>query len=387
MSYGTLTSKTETVTRVREKTLNMGIGSKLSLAAVPGAEAFSAYANAAIMNNLRARRVESYQENAYIDFQQLKRDLIDLLDALEIKTLYVLIDEWSALDRRASPTCQVYFAEYLKRAFFGTSRICVKISAIEYESKFEDTLQGARIGLEVDADIFAQVNLDQIYNPEELNLRDFFEELIYKRLRLCDPRLGMFDTKEETGKPIRSFLEQIFEDHAAFDALIAASGGIPRDFINRFDHVASAHDYSIERKWRAHRINEIVIRISIRRVDSHLGDDRFVACVFDRIRQVARVNGHRMFCVPRVDDNDSIRAIRALFLDRLIHRFDLWMVPIAVRSDFVVYYLDYGVFLDLHQTGSRRPAKADINWPISLAPNREALSSYVLSIETCRVPK
>lgn len=84
--------------------------------------------------------------------------------------MYILIDEWSALDRRTAPSCQIHFAEYLKRAFFGTSRICLKISAIEHEAKFEGYVEEERIGLEIDADIFPQVNLDEIYNNRVINL-------------------------------------------------------------------------------------------------------------------------------------------------------------------------------------------------------------------------
>jgi hypothetical protein len=157
--FGSLTDKSSEVRVTNEKKSKFGIGSKADLSFLSGAEQFSAYANAEIQKNIHKVTEENYNETAYMDFNGLRRDFVEFLDALNISRLYILIDEWSALDRRSTPSCQVYFAEYLKRAFFGTSRISLKFSAIQHESKFEDIVEDEPIGLEVDADIFPQVNL------------------------------------------------------------------------------------------------------------------------------------------------------------------------------------------------------------------------------------
>ena len=158
---------------------------------------FSAFANAKILKKINELKKSEYVETAIIDFAALERDFFDLLDALNIDTLTILIDEWSSLDRRFSPISQVYFAEYLKRCFFGTHRICVKISAIEHETLFASRIDANMIGLEIGGDIFDDVNLDEIYNNRVMNLKNFFSELIFKRLKHCDIRIRIFEDHDE----------------------------------------------------------------------------------------------------------------------------------------------------------------------------------------------
>ncbi len=41
-----------------------------------------------------------------------------ILDALDIKVLYIIIDEWMELEKRVPSHIQPYFAQMLKAAFF-----------------------------------------------------------------------------------------------------------------------------------------------------------------------------------------------------------------------------------------------------------------------------
>jgi len=386
--FGAITDKTASVGKIKEWKTTLGIGSKLDLSFLKGAEQFSNYAEASIKKNLSVIKEEKYQETAFIDFSSLKRDFVDLLDALHIKTLFILLDEWSALDRRLLPLCQVHFAEYLKRAFFGTSRICLKISAIEHESKFEDFFEGSRIGLEVGADIFAQVNLDQIYNNRVINLREFFEELIYRRLRHCDSRIKLFVGRENPDRPIDGFLELMFDDKSGFDELINASGGIPRDFINRFDAVAAAYDHSVEKRWKEHRIREVIMRHSIGRVADHVKKEAYLSCIFDKIGKVVRENNSILFLIPKLTDKRLTSAVESLFASRLIHRLDLVDVPERIRSKYDCYFIDYGIFWDLTREKQKQTAALRIDgsgWPSMLSNSNSELERFAVDISKCQI--
>jgi hypothetical protein len=72
--------------------------------------------------------------------------LDEALQALGIDNLLVLIDEWTAIP----PDVQPYIAEFLKRAFFPSNRITVKIASLEYRSRFiSSNDSGPRVGFEL----------------------------------------------------------------------------------------------------------------------------------------------------------------------------------------------------------------------------------------------
>lgn len=287
----------------------------------------------------------TYQETAFIDFAELRREFLELLDALKIKRLFILIDEWSAIDKKSRSLCQIYFAEYLKRAFFGTSRICLKISAIEHESIFSETINDRRIGLEVEADVFAQVNLDQIYDNRVLNLSKFFLELIYRRLKYCEVKIAKFASRRDPDTPVQEFLEMIFESNE-FDELIRASGGIPRDFINTFDAVAAYYDFKVEKKWKRHRIQEVIMQRAINNTDHLIKERSVINCIFQEIRNVIAISHKRNVLVPKNLEIEISEAVEYLFANRIIHKINIANVPEKIRSEYFVFNIDYGVFLD-----------------------------------------
>ena len=369
---------------INQKKSNFGIGSQVDVSLLKDASKFSLYAEAAIKKGLTITEESEYQETAVIDFTELRHDFIELLDELHIETLFILIDEWSALDRHLSPRCQVYFAEYLKRAFFGTPRICLKISAIEHESKFEDFFQGNRIGLEVGADIFVQVNLDQIYNNRVINLREFFEELIYRRLRYCEPTMDQFKSRENNNRPLEAFWDLLFHQKSGFEELINASGGIPRDFIMRFDEVVTAYDGSIEKKWQEGRILDVIIKNSITRTDEHVRKDPFLSCVFGKIEEVVKSNGDNVFLIPKTMDDELSKAIESLFASRLIHKFDLVIVPAHVRSKYDAYFLDYGTFVDITRIKRKTKQVKNTERPVQEHFPNEQLEKFIVNVQSCQ---
>src|SRR5690606_16676188 len=95
---------------------------------------------------------------------------------------------------------------------------------------FRVSREGKMIGLELGADIGAHMNLDDflVYEGNETQSRDFFSGLFYKHLR------SLQDAGEVDGLAVASpqdLLRIGFADARAFDELVRAAEGVPRDAI------------------------------------------------------------------------------------------------------------------------------------------------------------
>lgn len=384
-SFGSLKKTRQKGRKTSGKTSGFGIGAKGDISFLEGAEAFSAYANAQIQSKMEEMKETEYEEFSIIDFAALKRDFFDLLDALEITTLTILIDEWSGLDRRFDPHSQVYFAEYLRRCFFGTSRICLKISAIEHESRFFHRIDGESVGFEIDGDIFDDVNLDNIYHNRVINLTAFFEELLFKRLLHCNADLSVFEDKDKIGVPVSGFSGVIFEHERAFDELIKASGGIPRDFIKIFDSISLCHDYSVSAPWKLHRVREQIVEHSIKNLERFVKYGTLEHCILQEIRNIITTNLLRLFLIPKGIDEGIAHSLTGLFAMRMIHRQNLAGIPDLIRDKYEIYHIDYGIYLDWTRDNKENRRKVEMICPINDSTKPNDVLQFVVDIEKCRL--
>lgn len=196
----------------------------------------------------------------------------------------------------------------------------------------------------------------------------------------------MFASRENNDRPQEAFWDLLFANRSGFDELINASGGIPRDFINRFESVAAAYEHSVEKKWTEHRIREVIIRHSIVRVADHVKKDAFLSCIFDKIGEVIKLNDNMVFLVPKIADRKLTSAVESLFASRLIHGLDLVIVPEQVRSKYDAYFLDYGTFLDLtHTKRKMAPKRESVSWPLPEPFSNEQLAKFVVNVQSCQV--
>src|SRR5215468_2814388 len=87
---------------------------------------------------------EPARESYHVVVGPLPAAVQTLASALAPHELWILIDEWSALP----PDLQPLMAEMLRRTFFATSGVVVKISAIHGRSRFSDATEtGPPVGL------------------------------------------------------------------------------------------------------------------------------------------------------------------------------------------------------------------------------------------------
>jgi hypothetical protein len=106
----------------------------------------------------------------------------------------------------------------------------VKIAAIEQQTNFRQQLNGATIGLELGADVTANVDLDEfmVFEQNEEKARSFFRGLIFKHLNS-----GVSESDRVRGlQEEQDLVRTAFTDSRALDELIRAGEGVPRDVLN-----------------------------------------------------------------------------------------------------------------------------------------------------------
>lgn len=185
---------------------------------------FTASVSAATQAEDRSLRRESRRgsERFALNFSDITRALRDLAGALSSKRVWLLLDEWSSVPQDLQP----YLAEFLVRCVLPLQPFTVKIAAIEQHARFMVELDGRRIGIEIGADMGANVNLDDylVYEGSEEQSREFFKDLFFQHLR----NLGEPDLVDEISSD-EDVVRKAFTDRRAFDELVRAAEGVPRD--------------------------------------------------------------------------------------------------------------------------------------------------------------
>lgn len=150
------------------------------------------------------------------------------------KELWILIDEWAEVPLDLQP----FLADLLRRTLFSIKGITIKFGAIEKRTNFK-LLHGRNyIGIETGADISASLNLDEfmVFDNDPLKSKEFFKTLLYKHV-------NQFLIEDGNGIPNKeTFINAAFTQIGAFEELVRASEGIPRDAINILIHSAIKAD-------------------------------------------------------------------------------------------------------------------------------------------------
>ena len=176
------------------------------------------------------REVRRGTEAIRLNFSEVARALRDLAAALGGRRLWILLDEWSSLP----PEVQPFVGEFLVRCVLPLQQLTIKIAAIEQQTTFRALLaDGQKIGIELGADVTANVDLDEfmVFEQDEERSRAFFQGLFFKHLTsgLEGPDDEALRLEIESSQ---QFVSRAFTDKRAFDELLRACEGVPRDAIN-----------------------------------------------------------------------------------------------------------------------------------------------------------
>lgn len=168
-------------------------------------------------------RSASGREQFTLNFGRVQSALRGLLEIIGIEKLWVLVDEWSEVPLELQP----YLADLFRRTLLPIDRVVVKIAAIEHRSSFYLAKgRGEYVGMELGADISTDLNLDDflVFDNNQEKAVNFFKRLLFRHIQVAATAAGV-NTPEE-------MVQAAFTQLPAFDELVKAAEGVPRDAIN-----------------------------------------------------------------------------------------------------------------------------------------------------------
>lgn len=285
-------------------------------------------------------------EHHHVHFGDAGRALKRVVDSLDGRRIWILLDEWSTIPLELQPI----LADLVRRTVFPVTGVTAKIAAIEHRSLFRTTrADGDYLGIEVGADVSANVDLDDFmvfgHNADQAQI--FFRDLLFRHATAANESA----TESAALAPDAGrFVGTVFTQKNAFDELVRAAEGVPRDAINV---VALAAQLA-----GSDRISVNDVRDAARRwyqrdkeaaITSNSGPEKLLHWIIDRIIGEKRTKGFLL-------DPDGIHDenVRSLYDSRVLH---LIRRGISSRDEpgvrFNAYALDYGCYV--HLTAARAP--------------------------------
>jgi len=281
-------------------------------------------------------------ERISLNFSDVARALRELAQTLSSRRIWLILDEWSSVPLDAQP----YLAEFLVRCVLPLQRFTVKVAAIEQQSSFRAALPGGTmIGFELGADLGAHLDLDEFlgFEQDKEHARDFFTRLFFNHLTSgAENAPGLGDLTDPT-----DVIRIGFTDRPAFDELIRAAEGVPRDAI----YIAS----KAALRAGARKISTPLIRAAARSwylsdkaaaLRANAGAQELLTWIVEKVIRERRARG---FLVDEHDAADPL--LLALFDARVLHIIRRGVSAQDRPGDrFDVWVIDYGAYVDLLQT-------------------------------------
>lgn len=281
-------------------------------------------------------------EQIDLNFTVVARALREIADVLSTKRVWILLDEWSSVPAKIQP----YLAEFLVRCVFPLQMFTVKIAAIEQQSRFRvQRDDGTTIGIELGADVAANLDLDEfmVFEQNEERAREFFRGLLFKHLTR-----GVEEDEKVPGLTRENDIVKMgFTDKRAFDELVRAAEGVPRDAIN------IAAKAAIQARSRPISVPEV--RGAARgwyqadkaaAVSSREDAQRLLNWVIDKVIKQKRARG---FLVNQRSTGAPL--LMTLFDARVLHLIRKgYSGQDEPGERYDVYVIDYGAYVDLINT-------------------------------------
>jgi hypothetical protein len=337
------------VSREDERTASSDRGAELGLgvrAGGPSAE-LNLSSKGAQGERILQKEIRRGTERRSLNFSAVAQSLPDLAGSLTSRRIWFLFDEWSSVP----PDVQPYLGEFLVRCVLPLQEhVTVKIAAIEQQTNFRLQLEsGEMIGVELGADVAANVDLDEfmVFEQNEDQARTFFRGLFYKHVTAGHE--GAPEPEIEEIKTEAEFVRQGFTDKRAFDELVRAAEGVPRDAINIASRAAI--------RAMSGKISVPDIRIAARawfqsdKEPALQGQAQALPLLNWIIDRVIRGKRARGFLVSQGAANEPL--LLALFDARVLHVVRKgYSAQDQPGERYDVYVIDYGAYVDLIQTQS-----------------------------------
>lgn len=317
------------------------IAFKLGFSQKPDANTSGEFSADSSQSSKTTRKI-SGNEGLSINFGDVAQALRILAGSLKAKRVWILLDEWSSVPTDIQP----YLGEFLIRCLLSLQQFTVKIAAIEQQSNFIITSEhGEKIGIEVGADVTANIDLDKfmVFDQDEERARSFFRNLFLNHLTN-----GVDDNEKVDGLNTAADLIRIgFTDKRAFDELVKAAEGVPRDALN------IAAKSALRAAARKISVNDV--RVSGREwfqadkeanLRSRTDAQQLLYWIIDKVIKQKRARG---FMVNQRSANSPL--LLALFDARVLHILRRgYSAQDEPGERYIVYSIDYGAYVDLVQT-------------------------------------
>lgn len=160
-----------------------------------------------------------------LSFGGLGRIFQDIAANLGGRRLWIILDEWSSVPLDIQP----YLGDLLRRTILPIPKFTVKLAAIEQRSLFSIGPHTDYVGLELGADIAADLDLDDymVYENDAERARDFFQRLLFNHVKY----MSDIPTQEMPSSPAE-LINKAFTQISVFDEFVRAAEGVPRDAMN-----------------------------------------------------------------------------------------------------------------------------------------------------------
>lgn len=289
--------------------------------------------------SVRVRRVGELRHRVH--FGSVGNAMQQLIDRIGTKRIWLLLDEWSVVPLPLQP----YLADLLRRSLFPLQRVTVKIGAIEQRSQFHIAgLGGSYVGIELGADMAADLNLDDfmVFDNNARRATEFFEQLLFKHY------LAVADELALSTRPTSAALliQGAFTQRPTFEEFVRASEGVPRDAINILSLAAQrAGDAPITREHIRGAARDWFQRDKDAAASANAQARSLLHWIIDE------VIAHRRARAFLLDARMRNPLVDALFDARVLHVLKKNISsPDEAGVRYDAYKIDYGCYVDLLAT-------------------------------------
>jgi hypothetical protein len=254
------------------------------------------------------------------------------------RRVWFLIDEWSEIPVDLQP----YLADLFRRVVIPVNGITLKIAAIEHRTNFAILKdRGEYVGLELGADVSADLNLDDflVFENSQAKAVEFIANLIFRHYKSSPTDHPVFSDPNQ-------LVTNLFTPRPVFEEFVRAVEGVPRDALNLIakvvtkaygQQIAMNHVRAGACDWY-NQDKAAVIR-----------NDAVLADLLQHI--IAEVIGKRRARAFLLSSKSRFAGVDKLFDSRLLH-----VLKKNVSSNdepgarYDVYKIDYGCYVDLINT-------------------------------------
>jgi ribosomal protein S27AE len=253
--------------------------------------------------------------------------------------LVVVVDEWSAISTRVQP----FLADYIKRSFFPSRKICLKIGALPFLSEFNRKEDDSIIGFEPGGDIYQGVNLDDdlVFANNQRRCHRLFSMMLHKHLAYALEQAGEDVTLPDDAAAL---VDELFT-LSAFRRLLVYSHGNARDFLTLFQKAFLFHRDD-GKKIVQKAIDAAAKDFGNEKISSireHLGS----YTLLNRLMKKTLHQEKEAAFLVETGLLSSVSSLRYLVHKRLLHVWDRsYSAPRRIGVRFAVVSLDYCVIAD-----------------------------------------